>query len=104
MRAGGFDSKTMENLAISVIFIVVLLAVGGFIVADLFTTLGAYTPTVSQNNPLYNATTSVIHGMQSLGGLFSSSIGLITILIIIAIVSVIIVLLRTSFSSGGTGS
>ncbi|AON96471.1 structural protein [Acidianus two-tailed virus 2] len=104
VRAGGFDSKSLENLSMGIIFIIVLLAVGGFIVADLFVTLGSYTPSVSSSNPLYNATTAVVHGMQALGGLFSSSIGLITILIIIAIVSVVIALLRSSFSSGGTGT
>lgn len=104
VRAGGFDNRTIENLAISVIFIVVLLATGGFVASYLFTTLGAYAPSVSQSNPLYNATISVVHGMQALGGLFNSAIGLITVLIIIAIVSVIIVLLRNSFSSGGTGT
>jgi len=99
--AGGNGGKQvineLQDYAFTIGFIVVVLVVMGFVGLQIYASLGNSLPTFSTSSPFYNASTAILHAETEVGSLFSSSIGIMIVVVIIALVALIITALRSAF-------
>lgn len=94
-----FDFDSIKNFAKVLAVIAILLVIGYFIVGYLGGTLVTLFPNAQPGTAQYNVTYGAVKGIQGVESLFSNSVNILGVVILIGLIAVVIVYLMTSIKT-----